>query len=1464
MSDALWAAREGDALMHTSMLADIVGGVLEVAATVAIGALATAAVGAALGITAATGGLGCFVLGAVVGVVVGVAMASTGADTALSRFCEGIGNALFPPSIQANIATGSHDTHTNGKPAARAAGVVLPPPPADASLAEEEPEEETFLDMAQGFFSQLWRPTVASPAPNTAPADDDKVICSKHPAMPPQYIAEGSSKVSINGQPAARSGDRSTCEGVIVDSGLISSDVRIGGEPIVVREIRSGKTPGVGLAVTALMMLRGRGGKFYSKLGCMLVGGATSFVSGQVTGALTRAITGSPNPVHAATGAKVLGGEDEQDFRLAALIPLEWQRFYSSRDERRDGLFGAGWSVSYEVFVRIEADPEGGERLLYTDEQARVIDMGHIPPGDAVFSPGEGLSVRRALNGELLIEDIEGLYRLFEPSPEKPAHLRLSQLGDRNDNRLYLHYDERGRLSGLRDTFDLVRIQLHYSPQWPSRVSTIERVHDDGSLETLASYRYDEQGDLCEVLDEKGRLRRRFAYDDHRHMIEHQTASGLRCYYEWQDIEGERRVSRHWTCAGDEYCFNYDISAGLTRITDNLQRVSIRRWNAQYQITEYIDAMAQAWCFEWNDERQLLAATDPQGGRWQYFYDESGNLSQTIDPLGRSESTQWLEHWALPRTHLDPMGNRWHYHYDQRGNCVRECDPQGNVTRYRYDVHGQVVAVTNAAGQSTTRRWNRLGLLVEEVDCSGFPTRYAYDHRGHLSQVIDAESRTTRYTHDARGWLLCLERPDGNREQYQRSTEGLLLAHANAAGHVTRYEYNRRGQVSRQVDAAGRQVGFEYDAQGRLVRLRNENGESYRFSWDADDRLVEQRDLDDTCKQYTYDSLGNLVRLVFHPEPGSPEVPIVHTLERDAAGRLVAKITSDGRTDYHYDALDQLTSVESTSPDGIRQTLDFTYDRLGQLLQERTARGSLSYSYDELGNLTGIRLGDGRQLNRLMYGSGHLHQLNLNGHVIADFERDRLHREVTRTQGRLLCRSEYDPVGRLRSRGSHAADQTINPLSVARQHFAYDGGNNLVEVQALKAQGNTLESLGYDATGRILVRHDPLAGQYEHFHYDAAANLLDRSGKPPIRHNRLLCYQDKHYRYDGFGRLVEKRSNRRGIQRFRYDAEHRLIEVRNLCAGRETVVSMHYDPLGRRIAKEERTPQGLLVGRTEFTWDGLRLLEERRNGRSSLYVYTDAGHEPLARIDSAGAHQQVLHFHNHLNGLPLRLTSEDGDTRWETRYEVWGTSIGEWRAPGHDEEQNLRFQGQYLDRETGLHYNTFRFYDPDIGRFTQPDPLGLAGGWNLYLYSPNPLGWIDPLGLTAGCPKLARRNRHHSRSATYTKHTQAKTQSQAQSLSSRGGAAQYWGKDLPENATAKQVTAFRNQVEKDALRHGTEIDLGNKGSSYYIHDAGKPIGFNNGKPTQYVRVEVTDTPMPEFHGHPISQADYMTYLKSQK
>ncbi|MCZ7018894.1 PAAR domain-containing protein, partial [Salmonella enterica] len=113
------------------------------------------------------------------------------------------------------------------------------------------------------------------------------------PPMPPQFLAEGSEKVTINGQPAVRSGDRSTCDATVVSSGLISSNVTIGGGSVVVREIRSGKTPGVGLAVTALLMLKGGKGKFFSKLPCMLVSGATSMAISSAMGAAANAAMGS-------------------------------------------------------------------------------------------------------------------------------------------------------------------------------------------------------------------------------------------------------------------------------------------------------------------------------------------------------------------------------------------------------------------------------------------------------------------------------------------------------------------------------------------------------------------------------------------------------------------------------------------------------------------------------------------------------------------------------------------------------------------------------------------------------------------------------------------------------------------------------------------------------------------------------------------------------------------------------------------------------------------------------------------------------------------------------------------------------------------------------------------------------------------------------------------------------------------
>jgi RHS repeat-associated protein len=1336
MSDALWAARMGDALSHTSMMADILGGVLEVAANIAITAVATAAVVAATGITVATGGLGCFLLGAVVGTIVGLAMSKTGADKGLTNLCDSFSNALFPPTVQANILTGSTNTLTNSIPAARAAGAISSHvAPAGTELEEPTPAPEaSYLDMAESFFSQMWRPTVATPAPGAVPKPLDLVVCMKHPPMPPQFLAEGSDKVTINGQPAVRSGDRSTCDATVVSSGLISSNVTIGGGSVVVREIRSGKTPGVGLAVTALLMLKGGKGKFFSKLPCMLIGGATSMAVSSAMGAMANAAMGSSNPVHAATGAKVLGDVDELDFVLPGILPIDWQRFYNSRDERTGSLFGAGWSVPYEVCVEVRPHPDGGETLVYTDEQGRPIDMGSIPLGGAVFSAGEGLAVRRHLNGQLLIESDDGLYRLFELTTH-PSRLRLAQLGDRNDNRIHIDYDEAGRLVRLRDTFDLVQVELIRDGE---QVSRIERVYPDQRREALVGYGYDTAGNLAEVRDATGQVRRRFAYDSDRRMVEHQLPTGLRCFYEWALVEGlEWRVVRHWTDEGDAYQFDYDLNAGLTRITDGLQRVSTRHWNTQHQIIRYSDNLRQTWLFEWNDERQLLSATDPQGGRYEYSYDESGNLIGETDPLSRSDSTLWLEHWALPLVETDAADNSWQYRYDQRGNCIAETDPLGYVTRYRYDAHGQVVEIIDATGKSKKLRWNPFGQLVEHIDCSGYPTRFSYDERGYLQVITDALGERTQFSYDAQGRLLSTQLPDGRIEQYQRDISGQLLGYTDPAGHTTLYQHNRRGQVSQRTDAHGRQVKFGYDSYGRLQALINENGERYRFAWDAADRLAEQQDLDGSAKRYDYDLLDNIttVTAIAAPYgnglavvPEAPPAPIVHRLERDSVGRLVAKVTDDGRTEYSYDAVDQLTAVTFTDLQGNAQALGFAYDALGQLLVEQSAAGSLKHHYDELGNLIQTQLPDGRWLNRLYYGSGHLHQINLDGQVISDFERDRLHREVLRTQGQLSTRSEYDRSGRLRSRQRRLASQPSLMPAAAQKQFEYDPADNLIGKLDQQPTAQHRQLLHYDATGRIIASQDSLHGQRETFAYDAAANLLDgpQAGAGLVVHNKLLTYQDKRYRYDAFGRMIEKRSAKRGVQRFAYDAESRLVEVRN---DNGSVVRMAYDPLGRRIEKTEHGSDGYPLGETRFTWDGLRLLQEHRHSQTSLYVYEDeSGYEPLARVDGFGPLQKIRYYHNDLNGLPEQLTEADGHSVWQATYRVWGNTLEEVREPYYIEEQNLRFQGQYLDRETGLHFNTFRFYDPDVGRFTTPDPIGLAGGLNLYQYAPNPIGWIDPWG----------------------------------------------------------------------------------------------------------------------------------------
>ena len=168
------------------------------------------------------------------------------------------------------------------------------------------------------------------------------------------------------------------------------------------------------------------------------------------------------------------------------------------------------------------------------------------------------------------------------------------------------------------------------------------------------------------------------------------------------------------------------------------------------------------------------------------------------------------------------------------------------------------------------------------------------------------------------------------------------------------------------------------------------------------------------------------------------------------------------------------------------------------------------------------------------------------------------------------------------------------------------------------------------------------------------------------------------------------------------------------------------------------------------------VLEKQRinNAVTHVWQYVPSGIVTQDVLDNVEKAKQPLvkiyHYHcNHL-GTPQELTNQDGDVIWLSYDRAWGGSFDtiykrqfiDNFAITQNELQPIKFQGQCLDTETGLHYNRFRYYDSDVGMFISRDPIGLLGGVNVFAYAPNPIHWIDPWGLKArDCSNTTRAER---------------------------------------------------------------------------------------------------------------------------
>ncbi|PBJ20312.1 putative deoxyribonuclease RhsC [Pseudomonas sp. ACN8] len=854
---------------------------------------------------------------------------------------------------------------------------------------------------------------------------------------------------------------------------------------------------------------------------------------------------------------------------------------------------------------------------------------------------------------------------------------RLSAISDAYGNRLTVERDRCDRIQRLDNGADralLLRYDLKHL------VAVDYQVFQRGDPETntwrteqtLVSYRYDARQRLIEATNAAGESER-YDYDEQHVILQRQLAGGASFFWAWERSGKAARCIHHWA--------------------------SFTQMEARYA---------------YDDQGRLIAEQDALGAVTGYQYDKVGRL---VTLLAQNEAPTSCEyrHGVL---HTHTRGQEtWTCQRNLQGDITAVTDSDGQITRYVYDPQGRLLTIRFPDQSSHRFVSNALGQLLEETLPDGTQRTFSYDVLGRRITGQDEHGAVTSYEWDAVGRLTRTTLPTGACRACRYNAYGQVTAETDELGRVTRYEYaDDLHLVSRRINPDGSALKYGYDhAQLLLTEIENEVGDTYRLDYTPGGLIRQETGFDGRRTTYAYDGNGQLLEKTEFGDDGSQ---LVTQYQRDSAGRLLLKTLPDGiKVEYHYDNFGRLVRVD----DGQDHPLAFEYDCQGRLITEHQGRVTLRYVYDACGRLKRLRLPDDCVLVYHHAKGGVLTAIDLNGTRLTS-HRFVGGREQQRQQGLLLSDYAYDEQGRLQA---HAVSQKQRPMY--SREYAYSAKGNLLQITDSRRGQRHYQ---YDALDRLTGAHharDPFA---ESFTHDPAGNLQIHGRPSPFVHqgNRLRRHCNSHYVYDVFGNLIrEHRGMPPLVTQYTYDSQHRLISI-STPDGKS--VSYRYDAFGRRIRK---TVDGQT---TQFFWRGDRLIAESAPRHYRSYIYEPGSFRPLALLDGKGR-ADVRPFYYQLDhlGTPQELTSYSGAIVWSAKYTAHGKLRELSQGAGERFEQPLRFQGQYFDAESGLHYNRHRYYHPDIGRYLTPDPVKLAGGLNPYRYTRNPTGWVNPLGLDGNCPQ---------------------------------------------------------------------------------------------------------------------------------
>ena len=970
----------------------------------------------------------------------------------------------------------------------------------------------------------------------------------------------------------------------------------------------------------------------------------------------------------------------------------------------------------------------------------------------------------------------------------------------------------------------------------------LKRLHEhrrpDGST---VGYRYDGAGRLTAQIDPLGRTTRR-RYDREGRLLAETGPDGGQSEQRWDEARHLLLETR--TPAGAITRYDYDEYGRLTELTRADGGTTHYRYPDPGQFplvagqpNEIIDARGGVKKLLWSPAGRLLAFTDCSGRTSRYRYDRWGGLTQTGDPLGQITRQERDARGRVVMLILAD-GSRHGYAYDERGNVIEYRDPGGNCTRYQYDRWDRLIRRTGN-GESITLEYDLAGRLTALTNENRVPTHFDYDALDRPIREIGIDGRTRHYRYDSAGQLLEIQ--DGNagenRSQHfrydlaGRLSERRLAATDTAPAEIHRFTYDRDGALltaavypESPTTAASREpakqseVRIERDPAGRAAR---ETQVLYR------DGEIEFA----YCQTHAYDPLGQRQHSVL-PDLGelawlSYGSGHIHGLtlnrqplldfERDHSHREIERHCANGLIEHRQlDPLGRLLG-QHLAATGNPPTQDrrYRYDALGRIEQTDADGQATAYRYDPLGRLVGMLGDDGERRWRFDPAGNRLPEPPPDqGTAIAESWRERVRANLPNPEFNALGQDagQREPgateIGQWRHNriGHHAGtryryDVWGNRIEAERpdgskQHYRYDGLHRLSEVENISNDGR---SIGY--------------GRYR---YDALGRRLAKTVLTDDGQSRTVWYG-----WDGDRqvRIEDERTARQII--YERDNFMPLLELIRARAEDGAIAALLADAAADDAAEPPAELMRAML--KQLPGDTHRHLEDtlRSAVATGLPAVTKRAMPPS--FDTAGTErllaetrQRLAHteaqrtvamrfYHCDHLGTPIALSDEQGRIVWKARYDPWGQQLEEYNPQGL--EQPLRFQGQFFDPESGLHYNRHRYYDPALGAYITQDPLGLAGGINLSLYSVTPLHEIDPLGLQAA-PAQAAPQANNQQTCTYHQGTGNLTCTNAQgqqTVNHDGYAGRGDGRNNPDmqNVANTGPVPRGNYTIGPSIRHNT-------------------------------------------------------------